>query len=118
MFYACSVIRLMPKFQVFVLLRRLSIPSLEKHIAEAKERVILTTFASSVHRVTMILELAMKHGRKVGLLGRSMINVIAKARDIGYMKCPDDLFVPIKQIRDLPDRETLLLMTGSQGGSP
>ena len=52
----------------------------------------------------MILELAMKHGRKVGLLGRSMINVIAKARDIGYMKCPDDLFVPIKQIRDLPDR--------------
>jgi len=90
-------------------------PSLEKHIAEAKERVILTTFASSVHRVTMILELAMKHGRKVGLLGRSMINVIAKARDIGYMKCPDDLFVPIKQIRDLPDRETLLLKTGSQG---
>jgi len=90
-------------------------PSLEKHIAEAKERVILTTFASSVHRVTMILELAMKHGRKVGLLGRSMINVIAKARDIGYMKCPDDMFVPIKQIRDLPDRETLLLMTGSQG---
>jgi len=90
-------------------------PSLEKHIAEAKERVILTTFASSVHRVTMILELAMKHGRKVGLLGRSMINVIAKARDIGYMKFPDDLFVPIKQIRDLPDRETLLLMTGSQG---
>ncbi len=90
-------------------------PSLEKHIADAKERVILTTFASSVHRVTMILELAMKHGRKVGLLGRSMINVIAKARDIGYMKCPDDLFVPIKQIRDLPDRETLLLMTGSQG---
>jgi len=90
-------------------------PSLEKHIAEAKERVILTTFASSVHRVTMILELAMKHGRKVGLLGRSMINVIAKARDIGYMKCPDDLFVPIKQIRDFPDRETLLLMTGSQG---
>ena len=90
-------------------------PSLEKHIAEAKERVILTTFASSVHRVTMILELSMKHGRKVGLLGRSMINVIAKARDIGYMKCPDDLFVPIKQIRDLPDRETLLLMTGSQG---
>ena len=90
-------------------------PSLEKHIAEAKERVILTTFASSVHRVTMILELAMKHGRKVGLLGRSMINVIAKARDIGYMKCPDDLFVPIKHIRDLPDRETLLLMTGSQG---
>jgi ribonuclease J len=77
--------------------------------------VIITTFASSIHRVAMILELALKNGRKVGLLGRSMLNVIAKARELGYMRAPDDLFVPIKQIRDLPDRETLLLMTGSQG---
>ena len=90
-------------------------PNLDRHIAQAEGRVILTTFASSTHRVAMILELAMKHGRKVGLLGRSMLNVIAKARELGYMRCPDDLFVPIKQIRDLPDRETLLLMTGSQG---
>ncbi len=88
---------------------------LDRHIANANGRVIVTTFASSVHRVSMILEMALKNGRKVGLLGRSMVNVIAKAREIGYMKCPDDLFVPIKQIRDLPDRETLLLMTGSQG---
>jgi ribonuclease J len=44
-----------------------------------------------------------------------MLNVIAKARELGYMRAPDDLFVPIKQIRDMPDRETLLLMTGSQG---
>ena len=77
--------------------------------------MIVTTFASSIHRVAMVLELAMKNGRKVSLLGRSMLNVIAKARELGYMRCPDDLFVPIKQIRDLPDRETLLLMTGSQG---
>jgi ribonuclease J len=90
-------------------------PNLDRHIAQAEGRVILTTFASSVHRVSMILELALKHGRKVGLLGRSMVNVIAKARELGYMRCPDDLFVPIKQIRDMPDRETLLLMTGSQG---
>ncbi|MEB3352220.1 MAG: ribonuclease J [Cyanobacteriota bacterium] len=90
-------------------------PNLDRHIAQADGRVIVTTFASSVHRVSMILELALKHGRKVGLLGRSMLNVIAKARELGYMRCPDDLFVPIKQIRDLPDRETLLLMTGSQG---
>ncbi len=90
-------------------------PSLDKHIADAEGRVIVTTFASSIHRVSMILELAIKNGRKVGLLGRSMINVIAKARELGYMRAPDDLFVPIKQIRDLPDRETLLLMTGSQG---
>jgi ribonuclease J len=90
-------------------------PNLDRHIANAEGRVILTTFASSTQRVAMILELAMKHGRKVALLGRSMLNVIAKARELGYMHCPDDLFVPIKQIRDLPDRETLLLMTGSQG---
>ncbi|KGG13680.1 Zn-dependent hydrolase [Prochlorococcus sp. MIT 0601] len=90
-------------------------PALERHLEDAQGRVIITTFASSIHRVAMILELALKHGRKVGLLGRSMLNVIAKAREIGYMKAPDELFVPIKQIRDMPDRETLLLMTGSQG---
>ena len=43
-----------------------------------------------------------------------MLNVIAKARELGYMRAPDELFVPIKQINDVPDRETLLLMTGSQ----
>ncbi len=90
-------------------------PSLDRHISQADGRVIVTTFASSIHRVSMILELALKNGRKVGLLGRSMLNVIAKARELGYMRAPDELFVPIKQIRDLPDRETLLLMTGSQG---
>lgn len=90
-------------------------PNLDRHISQAQGRVIITTFASSIHRVAMILELALKNGRKVGLLGRSMLNVIAKARELGYMRAPDDLFVPIKQIRDLPDRETLLLMTGSQG---
>jgi ribonuclease J len=90
-------------------------PNLDRHIANADGRVIITTFASSIHRVSMILELAMKNGRKVGLLGRSMLNVIAKARELGYMRAPDELFVPIKQINDVPDRETLLLMTGSQG---
>ena len=90
-------------------------PNLDRHISQAEGRVIITTFASSIHRVSMVLELALKNGRKVGLLGRSMLNVIAKARELGYMRAPDDLFVPIKQIRDLPDRETMLLMTGSQG---
>jgi ribonuclease J len=90
-------------------------PNLDRHISQAEGRVIITTFASSIHRVSMILELAIKNGRKVGLLGRSMLNVIAKSRELGYMRAPDELFVPIKQIRDLPDRETLLLMTGSQG---
>lgn len=90
-------------------------PNLDRHIAQAQGRVLVTTFASSVHRVSMILELALKHGRRVGLLGRSMLNVIAKARELGYVRCPDDLFLTMKQLRDVPDRELLLLMTGSQG---
>jgi len=90
-------------------------PNLDRHIAQAEGRVLVTTFASSVHRVSMILELALKHGRRVGLLGRSMLNVIAKARELGYIRCPDDIFLTMKQLRDLPDRELLLLMTGSQG---
>ncbi len=92
-------------------------PNLDRYIATADGRVMVTTFASSTHRVAMLLELAMKNGRKVGLLGRSMLNVVGKARELGYMRFPDDLFFPIKQIRDLPDRETFLLMTGSQGES-
>ena len=90
-------------------------PNLDRLIGEAEGRVMLTTFASSTHRVAMIIELAMKHGRKIGLLGRSMLNVVGKCRELGYIRCPDDLFFPIRTIRDLPDRETLLLMTGSQG---
>ena len=90
-------------------------PNLDRIIGEAEGRVMLTTFASSTHRVAMIIKLAMKNGRKIGLLGRSMLNVVGKCRELGYISCPDDLFFPIKTIRDLPDRETLLLMTGSQG---
>ena len=90
-------------------------PNLDRYIAMAQGRVMMTTFASSTHRVAMIIELAMKNGRKVGLLGRSMLNVVGKCRELGYLRCPDDLFFPIRHIRDLPDRETLLLMTGSQG---
>ena len=90
-------------------------PNLDRVIGEAEGRVLITTFASSTHRVAMIIQLAMKHGRKIGLLGRSMLNVVGKCRELGYISCPDDLFFPIRTIRDLPDRETLLLMTGSQG---
>ncbi len=90
-------------------------PNLDRCIGQAKGRVLLTTFASSVHRANMVLELAQKHRRKVGVLGRSMLNVIAHARELGYIKCPDDLFVPLHTIRDLPDHQVLILTTGSQG---
>ncbi|MCM1982320.1 ribonuclease J [Lyngbya confervoides] len=90
-------------------------PNLDRVIGEAPGRVFLTTFASSVHRVNMVLELAQKHGRKVSVLGRSMLNVIAHARELGYIKCPDNLFEPLHALRDLPDHKILILSTGSQG---
>ena len=90
-------------------------PNLNRVIAQASGRIIVTTFASSVHRVNMILELAQKHKRKVAVVGRSMLNVIAHARNLGYIKCPDNLFEPVKQINRLPDEQVLILTTGSQG---
>jgi ribonuclease J len=90
-------------------------PNLDRAFGQADARLIVTTFASSVHRVNMILELAKKHGRKVTVLGRSMLNVIAHARTLGYIHCEDDLFVPLREANNLPDRQLLILTTGSQG---
>ena len=90
-------------------------PNLDRVISEAKGRVLLTTFASSVHRLNMVLELAQKHKRVVSVVGRSMLNVIAHARNLGYVKCEDSLFKPLHAIRNVPDRDVLILTTGSQG---
>lgn len=90
-------------------------PNLDRVFSQAKGRLLVTTFASSVHRVNMILELAKKHGRVVSVLGRSMLNVIAHARNLGYIKCDDDLFQPLEVIHKLPDEHVLILTTGSQG---
>ena len=90
-------------------------PNLDRVFAQAKGRLMVTTFASSVHRVNIILSLALKHRRKVAVVGRSMLNVIAHARQLGYIKCPDDLFIPLKASRNLPDEQLLILTTGSQG---
>lgn len=90
-------------------------PNLDRVISEAQGRVLLTTFASSVHRLNMVLELAKKHDRVVAVVGRSMLNVIAHARNLGYIKCEDSLFQPLHAIRNIPDRGVLILTTGSQG---
>jgi len=90
-------------------------PNLDRVFSQAEGRLMVTTFASSVHRVNLVLELAQKHGRKVAVVGRSMLNVIAHARNLGYIKCPDSLFEPLKAIRSLPDEKILILTTGSQG---
>ena len=90
-------------------------PNLDRIFAQAEGRLMITTFASSVHRVNIILQLAQKHNRKVAVVGRSMLNVIAHARNLGYIKCPDNLFEPLKAIRQLSDQKVLILSTGSQG---
>ncbi|MFN3927194.1 MAG: ribonuclease J [Pseudanabaenaceae cyanobacterium] len=90
-------------------------PNLERIISTAKGRVILTTFASSVPRIAMVLEIAEKCGRVVSVVGRSMLNVIAHARNLGYIKCPDSLLQPIRNTRSYPDDRVLILTTGSQG---
>jgi ribonuclease J len=90
-------------------------PNLDRVFAQAQGRLMITTFASSVHRVNIVIQLAQKYGRKVAVVGRSMLNVIAHARNLGYIKCPDDIFAPIKAVRNLPDNQVLILTTGSQG---
>ena len=90
-------------------------PNLERIFAQAPGRIMVTTFASSVHRVNIILQLAQKLQRKVVIVGRSMLNVIAHARNLGYVQCPDDLFEPLKSLNRLPEEKTLILTTGSQG---
>lgn len=90
-------------------------PNLERYISTAPGRVILTTFASSVHRLQMTLEIAQKTGRIVSVLGRSMLNVIAHARNLGYIKCRDDLFQPLQNLRHYRNDQILILTTGSQG---
>lgn len=90
-------------------------PNLEKIYMQTKGRLLITTFASSVHRVNMILELAEKYGRSVTILGRSMLNVIAHARNLGYIKCKDETLVPLNMASKIPDDKLVILTTGSQG---
>ncbi|MFY7802117.1 MAG: ribonuclease J [Limnoraphis robusta] len=90
-------------------------PNLDRIFAQAPGRILVTTFASSVHRLNIILSIAQKQGRAVAVVGRSMLNVIAHARNLGYIKCRDDLFIPLNSLRDTPDDKVLILTTGSQG---
>jgi ribonuclease J len=90
-------------------------PNMERVFQQTTGRLMVTTFASSVHRLNIVLQLAQKYGRKVAVVGRSMLNVIAHCRNLGYLKCPDDLFVPLKALKSLPDDKTVILTTGSQG---
>ena len=80
-------------------------------------RIIIATFASNVDRVQQIINSAYKYGRKVAVEGRSMVNVIGTAAELGYLQIPDKTLVDIDQIKNYPDDKVVLITTGRQGES-
>jgi len=83
----------------------------------SKSRIIVATFASNVDRVQQIINSAVKHNRKVVIEGRSMINVVTTASEIGYINIPDNTIIEIEQMKNYPDEQIVMIMTGSQGES-
>lgn len=80
-------------------------------------RIIIATFASNVDRVQQIINSAYKYDRKVVLEGRSMVNVIETASNLGCLDIPDNTLIPIEQLKNYPDEKTVIITTGSQGES-
>ncbi len=83
----------------------------------ANTRLIIATFASNVDRVQQIINSAYKYGRKVVVEGRSMVNIIDTAMNLGYISIPDNTLIDIEQIKNYPDEKTVIITTGSQGES-
>ncbi|ANG85419.1 ribonuclease J [Microbacterium aurantiacum] len=90
-------------------------PVLEQVIARAPRRVIVASFSSHVHRVQQVLDAAHAHGRRVALLGRSMVRNMGIAADLGYLTVPEGVLIDYKKARDLPDDRIVYMSTGSQG---
>jgi len=82
---------------------------------ECKQRIIVATFASNIHRVQQIVNAAVAYNRKVAVSGRSMVNVIKVAQELGYLEVPDGTFINVNDLRKYKDEEIALITTGSQG---
>ena len=80
-------------------------------------RIIVATFASNVDRVQQIINTAYKYGRKVVVEGRSMVNIIGIASELGYINIPDNTLIDIEELKNYPDEKTVMITTGSQGES-
>ncbi|MCL4519969.1 MAG: ribonuclease J [Firmicutes bacterium] len=89
--------------------------ALDRIIGEAQGRVLVASFASQVHRVRQVIESAVHYGRRVGVVGRSMENVVEKARELGYLDFPADTWADIDSLNKLGAHQVLILTTGSQG---
>jgi ribonuclease J len=90
-------------------------PVLDNVIARAPRRVIVASFSSHVHRVQQVLDSAAANGRRVALLGRSMVRNMGIAADLGYLKVPEGVLIDYKKAADLPDDKIVYMSTGSQG---
>jgi ribonuclease J len=91
------------------------VPAIEAAFRNAEKRVIVSSFASHVHRIQQVLDIAARSGRKVAFVGRSMVRNMGIARELGYLEVPDGLIVDMKQLEKLPAHKVCLVCTGSQG---
>lgn len=87
----------------------------DKLFLHCTKRIVVATFASNVHRVQQIVNSAIKYNRKIAVCGRSMINMIQTARDLGYIECPENIFIDIDMIKNYTDDQLVIITTGSQG---
>ena len=87
----------------------------DKLFLNTKKRIVVATFASNVHRVQQIVNSAIKYHRKVAICGRSMINMIETAKELGYITVPDNTFIDIDMIKNYSDEQLVIITTGSQG---
>ena len=90
-------------------------PVLDEIFANTKQRIIVACFASHVHRVQQVLDVAVKHRRKVAFVGRSMVRNMGVARDLGYLRVPGGLLVDLRDAEEMPPGDVVLISTGSQG---
>jgi ribonuclease J len=89
--------------------------TLDRAIGDAEGRVIVTTFASLISRVQAVVDAAERHNKRVFVTGRSMVNNVNMARDLGYLEAPGNIFMSINEMRSHPDKQTVIICTGSQG---
>ena len=89
--------------------------SLDRQFRNCDQRIVVTTFASNMHRIQAVLNTAHRYGRKVAVTGRSMENVLKVAQELGYLKVPAGTIVDLSTIKSLPKNKIVIVSTGSQG---
>ena len=89
--------------------------SLDRQFKNCDQRIIVTTFASNMHRIQAVLATAQRYGRKVAVTGRSMENMLKVAQELGYLKVPAGTIVDLAAVKSLPKNKVVIVSTGSQG---